>query len=55
MFSKILSKVGNVVFVFIAVLMFLLIGLIIEFDYVDFMYLLIVLYYFIKYLKLKLS
>lgn len=55
MFSKFKERVGNVVFVFLLILAFMITSMIIEFDYVDLFYTIIVLFYLIKYLKLKLS
>ena len=53
--SKELSKLGSEVFVFSAILVYVIIKLFIAFDYINLMYLMIILFYFIKYFKLKIS
>lgn len=55
MISKFNERVGSLFFVFLLILGCLIVSLILEFDYVDLFYAIIVLYYLIKYLKLKLS
>ena len=55
MISKVKKRVGNVVFVFLFILVFMVATMLIEFDYADLLYTIIVLFYLIKYLKLKLS
>lgn len=55
MISKFIERVGNVVFVFLLILALVVANMIINFSYVDLIYSLIVMFYLIKYLKLKLS
>lgn len=55
MISKFIERVGNVVFVFLLILALVIANMILSFSYVDLIYALIVMFYLIKYLKLKLS
>ena len=55
MISKIKERVGGFVLVFLLLLVVLVVKMIMKFSALDFLYSLVVLFYLIKYLKLKLS
>ena len=55
MISKISERVGRFVWVFLILLVVLISKMIINFNELDFLYCMIVLFYLVKYVKLKLS
>ncbi|HPF82868.1 MAG TPA: hypothetical protein PLV83_01695 [Bacilli bacterium] len=55
MISKLIKKVGKAVLVFLVILVVMIVRMIIEFNYIEFLYTVVVISYLIKYLKLKLT